>query len=391
MKLSKKNLRVIVMILLTVSFVGASSSSTTSQAPTELAALSVKAENVRVRTEPCVEAPSQTVGRLDMGDIIIVEKTPFKGEEMSWYRIIGMVDKVTGVVTDVLEAIPQASSRPYVSANFVEPYSGAHNTNDLLDRILTMPYGIGYGVIDRSPEVQRKMAEQKAVKWCFSPNEDILVYSQPSTASEVKGYFKNDHDWSPYDLVTVESRPGWLFVVDMAIHGPSGWVQADKLKIAESDDQPDRRETAFLFILNLGANIQEIINRWGAVKIPERTVELYSVDFDGEPHPFVSAKTLINGDGFELEYENHGNLSVTLTRKGAGLGGIFVGETWCNKAYIENTFGHLGIHKVTTNEGNEHWSMDGGPDGWQFNITVYFDLQGSVSQLRFSCSDVMLN
>ena len=43
-------------------------------------------------------------------------------------------------------------------------------------------------------------------------------------------------------------------------------------------------------------------------------------------------------DGLEVRYENYRNFGFTLTRKGAGIGGIVVGVSWCNKAYIEKTF-----------------------------------------------------
>ena len=347
----------------------------------ELAVLSVTAENVRVRTAPCTVEPSKTVGRLDNGGIIVVEKATFNEEAMSWYRIIGMVNKETGVVTDV-------KSYRYVSADFVEPYSGAHAPNDLFKQISTMPYGVGYGVIDHSPQAQLKMAEQKAVRWCFSPGDITAVYTQPSATSQIKGYLKDENFWSPDDLITVDTRPGWLFVMDLSTFGKSGWIEEGKIKVAEFYEY-DCRETAYLFILNIGANVQEMISRWGG-EVTERTVSTYSVDFDDEPYPFVSIKTLITGNGFKLNYEDHRNLGVELTRKGAGIGGIFIGETWCNKAYIEKTFKHLGI-EIKKSGDEEYCVMHGGPDGWKFSILVDFDKQGSVSKLSFSCEDVMLN
>ena len=388
-----KNIMLLLFLAGYADLAGQCTNETTDTMPEQLTVLSVRAENVRVRSLPYVEEPSKqlleaskTVGRLDRGDIIVAEKIPFKGEGMSWYRIIGKVDRETGVVTDVLEAFPQAFSHPYVSADFVEPYNETHN---FFTRTSNMPYFIGYSAIDHAIETQRTMTEQKTLKWCFPPEIDIPVYAKPSTSSEINGYYLKKHTWPYYEIIITDSLPGWVFVMDLATRGKSGWVQSEKLTIENTYNRIGY-ETAYLFILNIGANIREIVNRRGG-KVAERTVEVGSAVFDDELYYMVSTNTLITADGFELSYEDHRNLLVTLTRKGNGLGGIAIGETWCNKAYIENAFGHLSIHKTNTSEGVELWSMDGGTDGWQFHIFVRFDKQETVSELRFSCGDVLLN
>jgi hypothetical protein len=84
------------------------------------------------------------------------------------------------------------------------------------------------------------------------------------------------------------------------------------------------------------------------------------------------------------------NIDVTITRRGAGLGGIFVSEEWCNKEYIEKTFGQMEIDKRTIDNGMERWTFGGGTDGWVFHVFLEFNPKGQVSEFQFHCTDVRL-
>ena len=156
------------------------------------------------------------------------------------------------------------------------------------------------------------MATQQLLRWCYIPDEKTPVYSQPTTDSGIKDFLISAYSNIHY-LVTMDSRPGWLFVVDLILRSQSGGVQSDKLTVAEPDEH-DRRETGYLFVLHLGANIQEIISRWSGVKIAARTVTVSSVNYDGdETWNSVTVNTLMTGEGFELNYEDHRNFSIMLT------------------------------------------------------------------------------
>jgi hypothetical protein len=114
--------------------------------------------------------------------------------------------------------------------------------------------------------------------------------------------------------------------------------------------------------------------------------------WDGEELYRIVAKTEVTAEGFQLTYEDQWwNKSVTLTRQGAGLGGIFIGESWCNKAYIEKNFSHLDTYKGTQDNGAEYWILEAGTDGWSFSIQLEFDKEGKVSELRFHCNEHMMN
>lgn len=359
-----------------------------------LVVLSVVGDGVRVRHEPHLR--DNILAGLDSGAILVAEKWPILDENMSWYRIVGLVGKESGRVTGALQAFPNAHAYPYVSAAFVKPYIGEFSNGDISKQIMATPYGAGYSAVDFSCEVQRKMAEQRTLRWVFAPNEggNIPVYAQPSAASEIQGHYseKNDH------LVVVDnSRSGWLFVVDLSAGAPSGWVESHLLEVADrKEGGGDGRESGYQVALNLGANVAEILRRWGPETVVERRVEKNVYTFNGgteyeEKMLAVSVQTRISAEGFTLTYTDYNNFDFILIRPGAGLGGIFVGEDWCDKEYIQRVFGNISPLEFIPDKGIERCTIQGGPDGWQFLIILEFNSQGQISKFSYRCWDVVLN
>jgi hypothetical protein len=338
-----------------------------------LVVLTVTGDNVRIRLVPDVQARVWT--RFNTGDVLVAEKWPIKGESMSWYRIVGLVDKDSGRFGSLQSAYLKGFYYyPYISADFVQPYSGGHFEHDLFAQVRDTPYGQGYSMVDASPEAQRRMAEQR-LELAFAPSgKTVTVYREPSTASGSVGQFSENND----ALVVLDaSRPGWLFAVDVEARSQAGWVGSRLLEVSDS------KTAGYQAALNLGANIPEILRRWGPGTIAERRVN--------ESWRGNVAHTAISADGFELKYEDYRNFEFTLTRPGSGLGGIFVGVDWCNKEYIEKTFGWLNIDKFKLNSGADRWSLQGSLDGWGFAIHLTFDEQGRVREFTYDCAAVRLN
>jgi hypothetical protein len=282
---------------------------------------------------------------------------------MPWYRVVGLPDTDSGDLADVLQAFPETPSYPYVSASLLQPYGGGYSERDLPERITALPYGMGYSALDSSPEVQRAMAEQRTLKHLAPPGGTFPVYSQPSASSPIKGHYSEREDSWHNVLVAVDFRPGWLLVVDLKNHGPSGWVESGRLRVFEPDDgQSWHFDVGELVALNLGANVREIMRRWGPGTVVERFT---GTDWE-EDRVGSNTVAVLAFEGFRVEYNNYSNFSFTLTRPGAGLGGIFVGVDWCDKEYIDRVFGKILSKQVFTGEGGiESWRMmEGMGSGW---------------------------
>jgi hypothetical protein len=131
-----------------------------------------------------------------------------------------------------------------------------------------------------------------------------------------------------------------------------------------------------LVALNLGANMEETRRRWGPGKVEVGTITNKGFD---------AGYYYIAAEGFEAGYRNYRNFNVRLTRPGAGLGGIFVGVDWCDKAYIQSAFG--AFLSVEREKGEKVWHMEGGTDGWRCWYRVTFDDKGQVERLIFFCED----
>ena len=351
--------------------------------------IAVVKTNVRLREGPSTQ--SKIMGQVNPGFTVVAEKWLVRDDEakMSWYRIVGFIDTKTGRVDNQLGNFRAPC---YVSADLVQEtsYSKVGYSEDvIMEQLALTPYGQGYSAVDASPETQRRMAEQKTLKQLWIAEgvyeRTIPIYAGPSKSSgELKGVGltgKNFHDYDDYIAVDA-SQAGWLHIVDVMSRCPSGWVEAN---LFDLKTQYDYVRIGKLFTLNLGANVPDILRRWGPGEVVERkTYESWK--------GYVEA-TIMSFDGLEVLYEDYRNFSFTLTRKGAGLGGIFVGVSWCNKDYIEKTFGKaLEIQfKGQSNNGDEYWTLVGGPDGWHIGITLYFDKQGIVQKLQYECGDVNLS
>ncbi|MDL2209492.1 hypothetical protein LJC26_01645 [Desulfovibrio sp. OttesenSCG-928-O18] len=357
----------------------ASSPADSSESESGLVVLEVSKDSVRLRSDPDTE--SDIVAGLDTGAVVVAEKWPIQGNRMSWYRIVALAGKESGNVTSAMRAFPDAFSYPYVSAELVQPYSGDLSTAEIINGVMATPYGKGYSPLNNSADTQRFMAEHGALKWAFPPATGVTVpvYAESSTNADILGHY-SEKTWA---LVLVDdTRLGWLRIIDLTGKAPSNWVEANRLEVAPRDNTSYGREPGYLVTLGLGANVAEIMRRWGPGTVVERRV----TKKDG----ISSVQTRITAEGFELTYVDCHNFTFTLTRPGAGLGGIFVSTDWYDKEYVQRVFGKLSP-EFTSHGGIDSCTIGGGPDGWNYVIHLEFDSKGLISKFSYQCNDVVLN
>ena len=240
---------------------------------------------------------------------------------------------------------------------------------------------VGYDDLAGSPPAsQRRMVEMQSVKSFSLPgNKAVMAYTEAFSGSAPLLDKLSSDAYSECDLVAIaDLKPGWLLIVDRSGHFDTGWVEAARVRV---ENHPDGREAAYLVALNLGANVPEIMRRWGPGRIAGRAAEKLWYGF--------SSTTELAFEGLRVSYRSQNDFSLKLWRKGAGLGGIFIGEDWCDKDYIQKNFGKLFTIKKSVNDNaTESWTFGGNPKGWGFRFHLTFDAKGLVEECQFSCAPV---
>jgi hypothetical protein len=100
---------------------------------------------LNVRSAPST-TESQILAQLNPGTVLVAEERPIQSGDMSWYRIVSLVDKDAWRATDSLQAVHGKNMYPYVSADFVRPYSGGLPVRNILDRVKAAHYAEGGGL-----------------------------------------------------------------------------------------------------------------------------------------------------------------------------------------------------------------------------------------------------
>ena len=117
------------------------------------------------------------------------------------------------------------------------------------------------------------MAEQQTLKRIYQAKgtyeRAITIYAEPSKSSgELKVIDFSVKEFYDYELfATDDSKAGWLFIVSVTSRCPSGWVEANLFDI---EMQYDYVRIGTLITLNLGANVPDMMSRWGPEEVVER-------------------------------------------------------------------------------------------------------------------------
>jgi hypothetical protein len=87
-------------------------------------------------------------------------------------------------------------------------------------------------------------------------------------------------------------------------------------------------------------------------------------------------KDLTHGEGEHVP-------GFSFSRKGAGIGGFFIGEKWCDRAYIESAIGKPVTVRVSEEDGNT--ILDYEPEGEHFHSVKFtLDGKGLLSEIVYN-------
>ena len=347
--------------------------------------LTTTGDNVRLRRSTALEVDSWfVVGTIPVGVFVLAEQWPVRdsGNEHLWYTIVAVIDAGSGAVIPIRRAVPgkEIYTLPYASAGFMKVTSWAETSLDkktVLAQLAQTPYGRGYSGVDNSMAGQTKLVESKSLATWLRPSvandEAIPMYKGPSEDSGlVEAFLLTSDEVYQADLVATDlSVPGWVQVESLNTRVPSGWIQQ---KFVSVDASEAAKNAGKQFILNIGANVPGIIRRWGPLVAVNNA--------DGENY----GKTELLFDGMHIWYGDYRNIQAELTRKGEGIGGIFVGIEGYDKAYIKSMYGDL--LRVESGNWGERWKIEGNWDGWAYYASLVFDAHGLVSKIDFSCYDI---
>ena len=349
--------------------------------------LAVTGDNVRVRKAPSVAKDDWIImTTLPAETLLLAEQWPTKGwdNDHAWYRLVAVVQKPSGKVVPMNWAYPAANWHEisYVSGSFakVTPWSESGlNKDDILAQLALTPYGQGYAAIDNSREGQKKLVESKAIARNMHPAnsaEDALpMYTGPSkTSGQVETFRLISNSVYDASLRAVDiSVPGWIRVESENGYAPSGWIQHELIPGDDSEAKNAGRQ----FIFNIGANVPDIIRRWGPLVAVNNG--------EGDHH----GSTRMHFDGMTVTYKDNRNMNAVLDRKGAGIGGIFVNTEGYDKEYIKRIYGD--ILEIDSGSWGERWNVRGNWDGWWYSAALEFNEKGLVSKINFTCEDVDLS
>ncbi len=315
---------------------------------------------------------SEAVAKMPAGIMLLVEAwvvvDPADGT--SWYPVAEVADDT---IPNIRGERTRYLRRPlYINESFVK---------EIEESVPPITPVVGYDDLAGSPPAsQRRMVEQQSVKSFSLPgNKAVVAYTEAFLDSAPLLDKLSSDAYNECDLVAIaDLNPGWLLIVDRAGHFDTGWVETARVQI---ENHSDGREAAYLVALNLGANVPEIMRRWGPGRIVGRAAEKLWYGF--------SATTELDFEGLWVTYRSQNDFSFKLWRKGAGIGGVFIGEDWCNKDYIQKNFGKLfTIKKSTNDDATENWFFGGSLGGWGVKFHLTFDTKGLVEEFQFSCAPV---
>ena len=352
--------------------------------------LLVTGDNAKIQSDPDLRRDDEeeevwpVLARLPAGSALLAEQWPVTewSNEYLWYKVVAIVETPDGKVRPIQEVLSNThyGSRAFVSNTeaAVTPWVGSGLDREaVLHQLAALPYGQGYTAIDNSMAGQKKLVESKElVSYDASlAAGKVALHEKPSVDSGlITTFSKADSKFHQARMRVVDtSVPGWVRVESLNGLAPSGWVQKKLVDYSHGE----AKNAGVQFIFNIGANAPDIIRHWG----PDVAIN----SLEGENH----GHTHMAFEGMVVNYQDHNNMYVTLSRKGAGIGGIFIDTKGYDRKYIKRIYGDILV--IDKGEGYETWKVEGFWDGWWYVANLEFDEKGLVSQIDFTCQDVDLS
>lgn len=339
--------------------------------------LAVKGTHVNLRPQP--RSSGSVVAQMNAGDMFIAEKYPIVCDDdaSEWYRIVLAVDAKTNGIS----ILSEWDSRFRLNVAFVRADFTSLSPLEKgdMEKILATPVGVGYS-FDTDPhgsEFPTLIADNFrffAYYCSLADHTDIYDANPHDGGAKVTGRYKGG---DTVRLLGRNSDGDAYAVMDPFFKRLPGFVEAsavDKEYYHEGQKLDFNAFSAFCQRY-VGANIGEIVRKWGHFKVERKVVDNFGdgnyVIFSSLTAPDMQIsfyEWLPEADGSPQQLLSIALLNgFDIARKGAGIGGIYIGVDWCGKEWVKKL---LGAPDATDRDARgEYW-------GWhsEFNdVKVHFE------------------
>jgi hypothetical protein len=350
--------------------------------------LAIKGSKVNLRPQP--RAVGNVIAQVNTGDVFIAEKWPItvhgdKSDQSKWYKIVLAVNAKTNKISTLSEWDSRFELNvAFVRADYavVSPLAKGE-----MEKISATPVGIGYSFnIDPQWGEFSVITEDNfkffASTYYVKKNTDIYdKHPFNEKGAKVIDRYKTEERV----LLTGRDSDGDVYTaMDPTFRRLPGFVKANSVKREGGESGEDRLNIlAFneFYKLYIGANIGEIVRKWGDFKINRSTLLLH----DNQCYAIISSLEAkeIKISFLETFPDVKGPIDLTvyvqycyIERKGAGIGGIYIGVDRCNKDWVKKLLGQPDA--IKNEKDGESWSWD-----FEFHgVRVDFGKNGLVSAVE---------
>jgi hypothetical protein len=345
--------------------------------------LAIKGTKVNLRPEP--RAAGIVIAQMNTGDVFIAEKWPItlKDDESQWYKIV-LPAPDSGKIEPLCDWDERfISNVAYVNANFVA-ISPLEKSD--MERILATPVGIGYSY-DAAHGINKFDAMVKAGLIPFSSSyfvkerAEIFGGNPLNSKAPVVGHYERGEI-----IVTgMEPEGKYYMVMDPKFRKPAGFIKAANISVKPVEIESWQNNFNWggfdsTCQLSLGANLPEIVRKWGEAKIERSAFDFldgYVIYTSVETPDFVAAfyETLPEPDGTVRSLTIPYLQQFYTKRKGAMIGGIHIGHS--DEDAVKKLLGEPHSKDRDRDSGENFWNWNA-----EFNdLWIYFDENGLVSSI----------
>jgi len=325
--------------------------------------LAIKGANVNLRPEP--RSAGKALGQTNTGDVFIAESWPIvcNADKSKWYKIVLAYD----AKSDKISVLSERGSRfrkgaAYVSANFVTVLPLEKDDAEKISALTPYRY-----TLDADPRTGKFSGANRNYRFFSakrSIKKDADIYDRDVTSvdgAKVIGQYKKG---AKVKLLGTNSDETVYLALDFEYiyDQPFGWIKADSVdKVGAGNGSIDWLdfidfELARLFI---GGDVNGIVRKWGDFE-----VERFASEWINDIY-FIFTRMKAPGirvtfyDDFDYDRPSSGYYlqEFSIERKGAGIGGIYIGADWCGKEHVEKQFGKP--HRIEELEaGGVSWNWE---------------------------------
>jgi len=353
------------------------------------ARLAINGTNVNLRPQP--RAAGRVIAQMNTGDVFFAEKWAITCESdgSQWYKIV-LPAPNSGRINPLSDWDSRFKANvAFVNANFatVSPLK-----NGDMERILETPAGQGYS-LRALPGTGEFDAMVEAGFIPFSPTcsiikrTDIFGGNPFNTDAPVIGRHEQGAN---VRIIGMESEGEYYVVTEVNFRKPAGFVKADDISVKRY--KPESGGESFDWfgfhascVLSVGANLPEIVRKWGEANIERKAFEQYDEyliytsveqsDFQANFYEWLPSLDGTPSDFSAIRYLQ----TFSTNRKGALIGGIHIG--YDDRNSIRKLLGEP--DSKDEDEEGEFWN-------WRAEFSdlyIYFDGNGRVSSMSTQARD----